>query len=132
MWANEWDFESSTCSFMFSLRGREIQTLSILIISTVRLSLFTYFLNRTQHLSTLLLQPVIKARKCERFQAIISYISPTSPVGQPQRNALPTSLQSPPFWQGFGMQDVSSISQRPPVNPTLQVHIKPVEEIFYV
>lgn len=24
------------------------------------------------------------------------------------------------------MQDVSSISQRPPVNPTLQVHMKPV------
>lgn len=29
------------------------------------LSLCTSFLNRTRHLSTLLLQPVINARKCE-------------------------------------------------------------------
>lgn len=58
----------------------------------------------------------------------LSYISPPSPVGQPQRNALPTALQSPPFWHGLGMQDVSSISQRPPVKPVLQLHTKPVGE----
>lgn len=41
-------------------------------------------------------------------------------------NALPTGLQSPPFRQGFGMQEVSSISQRPPVKSAVQLHMKPV------
>lgn len=37
-----------------------------------------------------------------------------------------TDEQSPPFWHGFGTQDVISISQSSPVNPALQLHMKPV------
>lgn len=57
---------------------------------------------------------------------MVSYISPPSPAGQLQRKALPTGAQSPPLWHGLGMQDVSSISQRPPVKPAMQLHTKPV------
>lgn len=69
---------------------------------------------------------------CGLLRAAFSYVSPRSPRGQLQRNALPTGLQSPPFWQGFGMQGDSSTSQRPPVKPALQLHAKPVGNKYEV